>query len=87
MQKHPIALGHFFLAVFCVLASAQEFVLIAVRFLLLLGSLSAFVTGIWILHGPFAQRLGAFNAWLVQMFRLAQQPPVHESTLGEKSDQ
>ena len=43
MQKHAIALGYFFLAMFCIFTSAQSFY--ELRILLLLAALAAVLAG------------------------------------------
>ena len=82
MQKHAIALGYFFLAVFCILTSAQGFY--ELRVLLLLAALAAALAGFVVLFSPFAARLRAFKNWLVQMFNLARTPPEHDSKRGDE---
>ncbi len=85
MQKHALALGYFFLAVFCVFTSAQSF-----RELhrpLLLAALVATLAGVGYLLSHYALTLQAAKTWLshwfVRMFHLAQQPPVRESKLRD----
>jgi hypothetical protein len=82
MQKHAIALGYFFLAVFCIFTSAQSFY--ELRIPLLLAALAAALAGFGILFSPFAARLQACKTWLVHMFNLARQPPVHDPKYGDE---
>jgi Tfp pilus assembly protein PilE len=83
MQQHMMALGYFFLAVLCVLTSAHTFV--ELRIPLLLAALLALVAGAAYVAGPLAARLRAVRTWLLQLIRIAQEPPGHTSaTTDEK---
>jgi hypothetical protein len=81
VQKHAIALGYFFLAMFCIFTSAQSFY--GLRILLLLAALAAVLAGFGVLFSPFAARLLACKNWLVQAFNIARKPPVHDSKVGD----
>ncbi len=82
MQKHAMALGYFFLAVFCVFTSAHSFR--ELHLPLLLAALAATLVGVgyWLI--ACAATLHAGKTWCVRMFHLAQQPPVPESKLGDE---
>ena len=86
MQKHAMALGYFFLAVFCVFTSAHSFH--GLYLPLLLAALVATLAGVGYLLSACAVALQAARTWLsrwfVRTFHLAQQPPVRESTLGDE---
>ena len=82
MQHQAMALGYFFLAVFCVSTSAHTFV--ELRLPLLLAALVALVVGIAYVAGPFVARLRAFPSWLAKMIRLAQQPPDHAPAMTDE---
>jgi hypothetical protein len=73
VQKHAMALGYFILAVLCILAGSQT--LNGLRVLLLLAALVAALAGCGFLLSACAVQLYAGKKWLIQMFRLAQQPP------------
>ena len=85
MQKHALALGYFFLAVFCVFTSAHSF--LGLHRPLLLLALVATLAGVGYLLSACAVTLQARKTWLshwfVRMFHLAQQPPIRESKLGD----
>jgi hypothetical protein len=83
MQKHALALGYFFLAVFCMLTSAQSFV--EFRIPLLIAALLAVIAGVGYISAPLSaiislvwQGVCGIPSWLVGMGRLAQQPPHRE---------
>ena len=86
MQKHAMALGYFFLAVFCVFTSAHSFRELLLP--LLLAALAATLAGVGYLLSVCAVTLQAWKTWLshwfVRMFHLARQPPVRESKLGDE---
>ena len=82
MEKHAMALGYFFLAVFCIFTSTQSF-LVLFRIPLLLAALAAALAGLGFLFGACAAQFQARKNWLVQMVRLARQPPTHPSTFRE----
>ena len=77
MQKHALALGYFFLAVFCVFVSPNSYSFL--RFPLLLAAFTAALAGCGILLSACAVQLHAGKTWLVQIIRKAQQPPVHDA--------
>ena len=83
MQKHAMALGYFFLAVFCIFTGSQVF---GFRIPLLLAALAAALTGVGFLLSACAVQFQAAKNWLVQMWRLiplARQLPTHPSTFRE----
>jgi hypothetical protein len=83
MQRHAIALGYFFLAVLCVLTSAHSF--LELRVPLLIAGLLALIAGVAFVAGPHVARLRPVRTWLLQMIRLAQEPPRRPSApAGEK---
>ena len=82
MQKHAMALGYFFLAVFCVFTSDHSF--IGLRLPLLLAALAATLAGVGYWLSAFAVTLQAGMTWFVRMFHLARQSPVRESKLGDE---
>jgi hypothetical protein len=80
VAHHAIALGYFFLAAFCVFASANSFV--ELRRILLAAAVFALIAGVGYVAGPLAARLRAFMGWLgtlpeslVKLIRIAQEPP------------
>jgi len=84
VQKHAIALGYFFLSVFCVVASAHTWT--NFTFALLLAALLAFVVGMGYAASPLVAGVGyvvrnlvprfrEVYAWCIRMVRLAQEPP------------
>ncbi len=75
MQKHALALGYFFLAVFCIFTSSQGFLQLF-SFPLLLAAFAAALMGLGFLWSGCAPQLSAVKKWLVEMVRLAQQSPV-----------
>lgn len=74
MQKHALALGYFFLAVFCIFTCSQGFLQ---RFYipLLLAALAAALMGLGYLFSACAPQFPAVKNSLLQMVRLAQSPP------------
>ena len=75
MQNHAIALGYFFLSVFCIFTSSQGY-LNMFRSLLLVVALLAALMGLGYLFIAWAAQFQATRSWLMQMVRLAQQAPV-----------
>jgi hypothetical protein len=80
VQKHALALGYFFLAVFCILTSAHSF--IELRLPLLLAAVLAIVVGTGYIARPLseilshiARQLLSIPGWIAKMIRLAQEPP------------
>ena len=85
VQKHAMALGYFFLAIFCLFTCSQGF-LQGFSIPLLLAALAAAMMGLGFLLSACAPQFATFKKWLVQMVRLAQQPPVenrHPSAEGQ----
>jgi len=77
-----MALGYFFLAVFCVFTSTQGF-LVLYCIPLLLAALAAALMALGFLFSACATQFQEGKNWLAQMVRLAQQPPTHPSTFRE----
>lgn len=75
MQKHALALGYFFLAVFCIFTCSQGFLQLF-YIPLLLAALAAALMGLGFLLSACAPQFPAVKKWLVQMVRVAQEPPV-----------
>lgn len=75
MQKHALALGYFFLAVFCIFTCSQGFLQLF-YIPLLLAALAAALMGLGFLLSACAPQFPAVKKWLVQMVRMAQEPPV-----------
>lgn len=75
MQKQAMALGYFFLAIFCVFTSSQGY-LQRFSVALLLAALAAALMGLGYLVTACANHITAVKNWLLQMGALAQQPPV-----------
>jgi hypothetical protein len=82
VHQHAIALGYFFLSIFCVFTSAHSFV--ELRVALLLAALMALVAGVAYVASPLIARLRAVQAWFVQIIRLAQEPPRHSSAAADE---
>ena len=82
MQKHALALGYFFLSVFCLLTAS--FVIEELRFPLLVASLAALLMGGGFLCSAFVGQIRACWKWLVEAFREAQQPPAREPLVSEE---
>ncbi len=86
MQKHAMALGYFFLAVFCVFTNAH--CILGLHLPLLWAALAAAVAGVGYLLSACAVTLQAgktrLSHWFVRMFHLAQQPPIRESSLRDE---
>lgn len=79
MQKHAIALGYFFLAIFCIFTSSQGY-LESFRFQLASLALLAALSGFGYLISACASQIYAIWQWLVQMFWLAQQRPTRSTS-------
>jgi dipeptide/tripeptide permease len=80
VQKHALALGYFFLAVFCILTSAHSF--IELRLPLLFAAVLAIIVGTGYIARPLSEILSLMGrqllsipSWLAKMVRLAQEPP------------
>ena len=83
MQKHAIALGYFFLSVFCIFTSSQGY--LPLRRPLLIVSLLSALTGIGFLMSAWAAQFLTAWKWWLQLVRLGQQAPIndhHQSTEG-----
>lgn len=81
MQNHAMALGYFFLSVFCVFASPQ--VQLRFQIPLQLAALISALMGIGFLTIAWAARFQAAKRWVVEMVRLARQElntPKEQST-------
>lgn len=78
MHKHAMALGYFFLAVFCIFTSSQgSLQLFAVP--LLLAAMVALLVGLVFLWSACAPQLAIAWKRLGEMVRLAQEPPLENS--------
>lgn len=77
-----MALGYFFLSVFCILTGS--FVIEDLRLLLLVASLAALLMGFGFLCSAFAVQIRACRNWLIKAVCLAQQPPVHGPVTNDK---
>ena len=75
MQKHALALGYFFLAMFCIYTSSQGF-LQKYYVPLLLAAFAFGLTGFGFLMSACTLQLLAAKEWCVRILQLAQQPPV-----------
>ena len=82
MQRQAMALGYFFLAVFCVMASAHSFV--ELRIPLLVAALAALVVGLGYVADPLVAHLRSIPSWLAGMIRLAQQPPTRVPSIADE---
>jgi hypothetical protein len=83
MQKHALALGYFFLAIFCVFTSSQE----SLRMFtppLTVAALAAALMGMGFLFSACAPLFPAVKDWLVRQVRLAQQPPLRSKPCSAK---
>lgn len=78
MHKQAMALGYFFLAVFCLFTSAQDR-LWWCSTPLLLAAAGAALIGCGFLWSACAHLLPAVKTGLVKMVHLAQQPPVEQA--------
>ncbi|MBX3449225.1 MAG: hypothetical protein KF777_06685 [Planctomycetaceae bacterium] len=81
MQKHTMALGYFFLAIFCIFTSAQE----SLRMFsppLLVAAFAAAMMGLGFLLSAVAPLFAAVKDWFIRLMRLAQQPPVEHKPLS-----
>jgi hypothetical protein len=87
MQRHAIALGYFFLAVFCIYVSAVAFG--GVRLPMLAAAVAALAAGLgYLLHPHRAwlqTRAASMHQWLLQMLREAQHPPTRQSRPNDES--
>ena len=76
LQKHAMALGYFFLSVFCVFATTQGYLeLFCIP--LLLVALVAALMGIGFLMSAWAGQFQTAKRWLLQMVQLEQQAPIN----------
>ncbi len=80
MQNHAMALGYFFLSVFCIFASPQ--VQLRLQIPLQLAALISALMGIGFLMIAWAPQLRTVKRWIVEMVRLARQElnPKEQST-------
>jgi hypothetical protein len=95
VANHAIALGYFFLAAFCALASAHGFR--ELRVPMLVAAMLALVAGVGYVARPLGAGFRAGSTWLVRLFRdsparlvrmirLAQEPPTRAAaTMDERS--
>ncbi|MEI8379668.1 MAG: hypothetical protein WCJ09_06040 [Planctomycetota bacterium] len=71
MQKHAMALGYFFLSVFCIFASSQGQLRFQIP--LLLVALITALMGIGFLMIAWAAQFQTAKRWVLEMVRLARQ--------------
>jgi hypothetical protein len=90
MAHHALALGYFFLAVFCTFVSAHSFR--ELRIPLLVAAALALAAGVAYIPGPLtaayralSARLREFVSWVAKMIRQAKEPPSHRK--GEDKEQ
>jgi hypothetical protein len=88
VQKHAMALGYFFLAVFCIFVSSVS---VAFRDPLQLAALIAVVAGLGFQFSAVAEflraapkRLAQAPKRLAQLIRAAQEPPSHQTDLSDE---
>lgn len=82
MQKHALALGYFFLAVFCILTSAHSF--IELRIPLLLAAMTSVLVGVSFVSEPVLLWLRGLSSWFSKMYRVAQEPPHRERAANDE---
>ena len=75
MQKHAMALGYFFLSVFCIFTSSQGY--LPLRMPLLIVSLLAALMGIGFLMSAWAAQFQTAWSWWLQLVRVGQQAPIN----------
>ena len=76
-QHHALALGYFFLAVFCVFTIGYSPMFL--RIPLLIAAFLALAAGASYLAGPWRPRVSAARAWLARMISEARKPPERPS--------
>ena len=76
MYKHALALGYFFLAVFCAYVSAQTFAGLSTP--LLMGAFAAAAIGAGYLYSAFSEQLRVLREQFSALVREAQEPPPRE---------
>jgi len=82
VQKHAMALGYFFLSVFCVFTSSQGY-LNMFRIPLFMVALVAALMGLGYFIIACAAQFQMARSWLLQMVRLAKQSPVDRNQQSE----
>jgi hypothetical protein len=75
MQKHAMALGYFFLSVFCIFTSSQGY--LQLQMPLLVVSLLAALMGIAFLMSAWAAQFQTAWSWWLQLVRMGQQAPIN----------
>lgn len=73
MQSQAMALGYFFLSVFCIFTSANSGAVF--REPLTFAAFLALAAGVGYIAQPAAAALRSLRAWTVQMVRLARETP------------
>lgn len=81
MQKHAMALGYFFLAVFCLFTSSQ---ILQLQGPLLLAALFAAFTGVGFFLNACAEQIQAAKKWLLQIFWRLVRESEHPSNYRDK---
>ena len=84
MQKHVMALGYFFLAVFCIFTSSHGY--LQLRIPLLIVSMLAALMGIGFLMSAWAAQFQTAWRWWLQSVRMGQQAPNDGRSLRPLSD-
>jgi hypothetical protein len=84
VQKHALALGYFFLAVFCILTSAHSF--IELRIPLLLAAMISVLVGVNFVSEPVLLWLRGLSSWFAKMYRVAQEPPHREPVANDEKN-
>ena len=82
MQKHAIALGYFFLAVFCIYTATE--VIRELQVWMALAALIATLAGFGYLLSAFGNQLKAGTSWFIKESRRPPQPLAGESNIGEE---
>jgi hypothetical protein len=82
MQKQALAIGYFYLAVFCVLTSAHSF--IELRLPLLLAAVISLLVGVSFVSEPVLLWLRGLSSWFAKMYRVAQEPPHREPSANDE---
>ena len=84
MQKHAMALGYFFLSVFCIFASSQGY--LQLQMPLLIVSLLAALMGFGFLMSAWAAQFLMAWRWWLQLVRVGLQAPIDGRSLRPQND-
>jgi hypothetical protein len=82
LQKHFLALGYFFLRVFCIFTSAHCFKIFSP--ILMGAAFLALVAGVGYIAEPFVVMLRAAGGWMVEVVRFADETP---KQMSEKTEE